>query len=403
MLGQYILDEAEHSSDSEEEINSSQETVLLSQDSFINDESEEEHPLRRADGLHHLCGYQRCNIYLADGCDRECDCECHAEHLPPTQPINDQQEPNEAMVLEEVQSPNNVLANPIRAINDRDIPEQPALAQPNSASRFYVFTFNNPGTWSAQRLWEELFFPKGATYMACQLERGQEGTPHFQGYVELERRTRYSTLQPPDDGQTIWFAKRRGTQQQAITYATKPDTREAGPWIFGEPNPNCGRGQRNDIRELAAAIRGQTPFNTLVDDMGPTLARHLRFADRLRSITRPPLRRDPHNPEFIPAPRVVLAYGRTGLGKSLQFWNTYGNDPTFYATPLATDKLWFDGLDLEHTKILLDDFCGAASKIGLGELLRLLDRYPVQVQVKGGFIWWYPTDIFITTNIHPRS
>jgi hypothetical protein len=39
--------------------------------------------------------------------------------------------------------------------------------------------------------------------------------------------------------------------------------------------------------------------------------------------------------------------------------------------------------------------------MSLVTLLRLLDRYPVQVPIKGSHTWWLPDRIYITTNILP--
>jgi hypothetical protein len=64
--------------------------------------------------------------------------------------------------------------------------------------------------------------------------------------------------------------------------------------------------------------------------------------------------------------------------------------------------MWFDGYD-GHTAALLDDFAGKFSKFSLNNLLRLLDRYKVQFPIKGGYTFFQPRRIFLTTNIHPRE
>ena len=48
----------------------------------------------------------------------------------------------------------------------------------------------------------------------------------------------------------------------------------------------------------------------------------------------------------------------------------------------------------------MDDFSG---EMPLVQLLRLLDRYSVQVPFKGGYLWFCPDTIVITTNVHPRK
>ena len=53
--------------------------------------------------------------------------------------------------------------------------------------------------------------------------------------------------------------------------------------------------------------------------------------------------------------------------------------------------------------MLWEDFNGAQNKVPLVQLLRLLDRYPLQVRVKGGFVWWSPKRVIITTNTDPNK
>lgn len=60
--------------------------------------------------------------------------------------------------------------------------------------------------------------------------------------------------------------------------------------------------------------------------------------------------------------------------------------------------MWFDGYEGQEN-VLFDDFHGGVFK--LPYLLKLLDRYPMRVPVKGGFVQWKPRRIFITSNIDP--
>lgn len=91
---------------------------------------------------------------------------------------------------------------------------------------------------------------------------------------------------------------------------------------------------------------------------------------------------------------VRVYYGSTGTGKTRRAieedkveW-THGGDR------------WFDGYD-QQERVLFDDFDGVKSGITYRKLLQLLDRYPLQVPIKGGFVEWCPRVIVITTNIPP--
>lgn len=91
---------------------------------------------------------------------------------------------------------------------------------------------------------------------------------------------------------------------------------------------------------------------------------------------------------------VVVYWGRTGSGKTKA---VFDNATDLWIYPGGG---WFDGYDGEK-QVLFDDFSGAEFK--LPYLLKLLDRYPMQVPIKGDFISWLPQEIYITSNINPRN
>lgn len=103
-------------------------------------------------------------------------------------------------------------------------------------SKNWTFTLNNPEDAQAPAGWP-------VKYVAWQLEKGEEGTPHLQGYVELHKTARITGLKKIN-GQAHWEI-RMGTQEQAIAYVEKEDTRVEGPWSNGEKAP--GRGTRTDL------------------------------------------------------------------------------------------------------------------------------------------------------------
>lgn len=77
-------------------------------------------------------------------------------------------------------------------------------------------------------------FPDWITYAVWQLEVGEEGTPHYQGYLECSGKRSYAQLHAVPGFEGCHLEARRGTQGQAISYCTKADTRVDGPWYFGE-------------------------------------------------------------------------------------------------------------------------------------------------------------------------
>ena len=62
---------------------------------------------------------------------------------------------------------------------------------------------------------------------------------------------------------------------------------------------------------------------------------------------------------------------------------------------------WFDGYQNQEN-VLLDDFC-RDNGFNISSFLRFLDRYDVNVEVKGAIIRVPCKRIFITSNEHPSS
>lgn len=90
---------------------------------------------------------------------------------------------------------------------------------------------------------------------------------------------------------------------------------------------------------------------------------------------------------------VIVLWGKTGVGKS-RFVHDQIQDSTFWS---PGDYLWFDGYCGQDI-VLFDDYRG---EYKLQMLLKLCDRYPMSVPIKGGFTEWAPRKIYITSNINP--
>ncbi len=254
-------------------------------------------------------------------------------------------------------------------------------------SRTWCFTVNNNARafYDGLRRYYEANIDS-VRYICGQLERASTGQLHFQGYIQLLSQRGLSWLKDNVD-RGAHFEKQRGTNTEAKDYCNKADTRQL-PFIeFGEFTK--GAGARMDLIAFKKEIQKGVTQKDLLENYTMCMAKFPKFYNLVRGLKRPT-----RTNELT----VRLNFGDTGLGKSRY---AYDNFPLLYAIPLTSSSLWFDGYDL-HQTVLLDDFAGASSKVTLNYTLQLLDRYPVQVPVKGGFTWWMPDLIIITTNIHPR-
>lgn len=250
----------------------------------------------------------------------------------------------------------------------------------NSSHRYWCFTYNNPQH-TPDELSGILFSSQNrAQFLTFQKEQGANGTPHYQGYLELKRHHRFSAVRSWIPG---WHIEPRlGTALQAISYANKEDTRIDGPWSYGDaPTQETTQGTRTDLRNFVAKVRQGKRRRELIDEDPVCCAKYPKFIDFIRSSEPPPIRLDL---------RVELYWGEPGTGKTRK---AFEENPDSYIIPIGKD-LWFDGYDMQET-LILDDFTGWMK---LDHLLRLLDIYPIQVPYKGGFTYLTAKKIIITSN-----
>lgn len=254
----------------------------------------------------------------------------------------------------------------------------------SAAAKHWVFTLNDPEDNIEYTDVIEIWGPH-CSYLVFQQEEGEEGTKHFQGYAEFTKPIRFTAIRALTKVIHAWWQKRKGTRAQARAYAMKEDTRVAGPWEHGEWTDKSGNhGQRSDLIEVAEAIKEGKTQREIFEAFPATTCRYYSNIEKCRML---------YKPKRTEQMTVTLCYGKPGSGKTQKFWDSF---PEGWAIPVGKD-LWFNGYNGE-THVLIDDFAG---NIGLTQLLRILDKPVSQVPAKHGFVWWNPTHVCITTNVHP--
>lgn len=244
--------------------------------------------------------------------------------------------------------------------------------------RRWCFTLNNPTEQEQDGNLELGQFARGWIF---QLERGAEGTQHYQGYVEFSRPVRLGYLKTLVS-RAHWELA-RGSRQQCIDYCSKDDTRIGGPWRRGLDESDQGR--RSDLAAAASAIRaGQHP-SQLGPEHDTTVVRYYRGLQYLYAATQE--RRN------LPSmPECIYCFGPTGTGKSQSAQMVA---PTAYRKP---DGQWWDGYGGERT-VVWDEFRGSSEK--LGRILQIVDRYPLLVPYKGGYVNLLADTFIFTSNVAP--
>lgn len=181
----------------------------------------------------------------------------------------------------------------------------------------------------------------------------------------------------------------RGTTQQNIDYCTKSDSKLDGPWEVGErPIGN----KKKLLKSACELIREGVGVEDLPQELDTVRVIHCKglrhFQTELERKKRPRYR------ELT----TRVLWGPTGVGKTRWAYEHYPVDQIFKLTE-PEGKLWFDGYT-DQPVLLIDDFSGW---IKYRHLLNLLDVYPLDLEIKGGFVPAQYTEVIITSNYHPSQ
>lgn len=273
----------------------------------------------------------------------------------------------------------------------------PPMRRPrqDSAVKNWCFTLNNPEDHKLPDLWHQRVM-----FCIWQLEKGENGTPHLQGFVQFKDRVRLTTLKQLSSRAHWEKMGKYATVQDNIHYCSKPNEgcecdhcrnakRLAGPWSYGTPSYT---GKRSDLQALAKRAVELGSIQKIAEEIPEVVMKYPKGLQTLLDAT------TPKPPPLAVGQVVKLYYGPTGTGKTYAAITESAEEET-YLKPLGK---WWPRYYGEGT-VILDDFAGAASEFKLTETLQLLDIYRYQVETKGGYQWLQRKVIIVTTNVHPKQ
>ena len=249
--------------------------------------------------------------------------------------------------------------------------------------RSVCFTINNYSDADVARL--EGFFDAGSVkYIIFQRETGTNGTRHLQGYC-VSPNAKTTVAWRDFLGGRAHVEKTKGTPEQAKAYCSKEESRDAGTAPF-ERGSLPQQGKRSDLDAIYTAIQEGSDERAIVTLDPGAYFKYSAGIKRAISLFQGRRNWKTH---------VFWWYGSTGTGKSREASERF---PEAYWKPPSTK--WWDGYEGQATVIIDDhrrDLCTFA------ELLRLLDRYPMSVEYKGGTVQMLARNIVITTPRSPRD
>jgi len=226
----------------------------------------------------------------------------------------------------------------------------------------------------------------GITYLIAGKETGSQGTFHLQGYTEFSSRMRMSAVKTTLQLDRLHLENSKGTGPQNKEYCSKD-----GDLLLeiGSLKPTGGGNTRASILDDRL-----TSLKNVLDDGGKLedcweqdfsamvrYGRGIYEYAMLKGVTRTP-------------PKVTVLTGSPGTGKTFY---CYEHARLFAENDIWSypGQGWFDGYSGQKCA-LFDDYRG---DLPLELFLKVLDRYPIRVPVKGGFRNWNPIWIFITSNV----
>lgn len=244
----------------------------------------------------------------------------------------------------------------------------------NTRSRSFVFTLNNYD--KADELNVQLIKCK---YLVYGREVGESGTPHLQGLLYFDNAMSFNSIKKKIPRAHIEVTS---SVQASITYCKK----DGDIYEYGEPP---SQGKRTDIEEVKEDL-----------ESGATIRACVLKAKSMQSIKYAETYLKYFEKSRNWKPIVTWYWGATGVGKSkLAFEECEKIDEDEPYVAMSTGR-WFEGYDA-HSKVIIDDMRKDFMKFH--ELLRLIDRYPMRIECKGGSRQFLAKHIYITSCYHPEE
>ncbi len=208
------------------------------------------------------------------------------------------------------------------------------------------------------------------------------GRKHLQGFVRFKNGRTFAGLKQLF-GNDAHIEAAVGTPYQNYEYCSKDaDFAECGQ------RPTDSR-RRKDLDAIKEDILSGKTIRSVIPKCSNQQA--IRFAETLCKYM------EPSREEEM---QVYWYYGPTGTGKTRSAFAEANAQFPNDVWCSGTNIKWWDGYD-GHSAVILDDL--RSEDVAYQVLLRILDRYPLRVEVKGGFRQLRAAAIWITCPYSPES
>jgi len=213
---------------------------------------------------------------------------------------------------------------------------------------------------------------------------GKEGagkTPHIQGAVYFDSKRSLAKMKK--------IFPRAHLEVMKGTWAHQEYCEKEGDLIRKDGDPPS-QGKRTDVLDLKRKLdEGGTLEDCFEEDFGGTLKMY-KGLEKYQDVKR----RKVHRTEMT---KGVWLYGPTGTGKSHKAFQDFNPDTDYV---WKDDKGWWDAYD-GHKNVIINDFRG---QIPYGEMLNLVDKWPVHVSRRGREPTPFLAErVVVTSSLHPEE
>lgn len=243
---------------------------------------------------------------------------------------------------------------------------------------------------------KELYINVKASYLILGRETGKEGRRHFQGYMEFDKK-RYGKAIDKAFRKTfplplsVHYEVPYSTPEKNIAYCSKEDSE---PFTKGKPKLDKdkskggldnGGGHRNDHKQALDMIEAGAPILEVARALPSTFLQYGRGLASFKAMI---------TPKRSAPSQLIFLWGPTGTGKTM---HAHELDPT----TVSWTGSFLNGFYGHEDVILFDDFNYKTMDWQL--FLTICDRYPLVINVKGGFANFAPKTIVFTSNSNPKD
>lgn len=215
----------------------------------------------------------------------------------------------------------------------------------------------------------------------------EEGsTKHLQCYVYLKNAITRKALSKKIP--RAFLEEQKGTNHQAASYCKK----EGNYVEYGEIPK---KGARNDLKDLKDDIKNGMKMIDIVEKYPAQSLRYMNNITKMISIF------NDNKAKNTPFRKVTVhvLFGETGCGKTSSVFKDCSPEIPYQLLKSSGSTIWWEHYQNDKI-ILIDDFY---SWISWNEILRILDGYPLALNVKHSSAHAFYDTVYITSNSEPND